>query len=249
MTQESNSRRPGAAVKKKLLVLEDDPNLGFILQENLELRGYETTLCVNGVDGLHAYRGGSFDLCLVDVMMPKKDGFTFAREVREQDQETPIIFLTAKSMKEDRIEGFQIGGDDYVTKPFSMEELALRIQAVLKRTEAAGGQGSPAGNDQAPFSIGAYSFDHGRRTLEFKGKKQKLTGREADLLRLLCVQENRTLDREYALKALWGNDDYFNGRSMDVFISRLRGYLRKDANVGIVNVHGKGFKLITNAAG
>ena len=228
--------------EKKLLVLEDDPNLGFILQENLQLRGYETTLVTDGEQGLQAYNRGTFDLCLVDVMMPKKDGFTFAREVRQHDQRTPIIFLTAKSMKEDKIEGFQIGCDDYVTKPFSMEELALRIQAVLKR-----GSNTPSTEKQETepisFTIGKYSFDYSRQVLELKGKKQKLTNREADLLKLLCLHQNRTLERDSALKALWGDDSYFNGRSMDVFISRLRTYLKGDANVEILNVHGKGYKL------
>ena len=231
--------------KKTLLVLEDDPNLGFILQENLQLRGYETTLCTNGEEGLQAYRAGGFDLCLVDVMMPKKDGFTFAREVRKDDDQTPIIFLTAKSMKEDRIEGFRIGGDDYVTKPFSMEELSLRIQAVLKRS------GLPKSvaekdNEQAQFSIGEYLFDFSRQLLERKGKKQKLTGREAELLRLLCLSENRILERSYALKTIWGDDSYFNGRSMDVFVSKLRRYLKNDSCVQILNIHGRGYKIVSN---
>jgi DNA-binding response OmpR family regulator len=195
---------------------------------------------------LQAWRNGEFDLCLVDVMLPKKDGFTFAREVRESDQQIPIIFLTAKSMREDRIEGFRIGGDDYVTKPFSMEELALRIQAVLKRSDSTGDPAGEASNDQTVFTIGIYSFDYPRLQLECKGKKQKLTDREGDLLRLLSLRQNQTLDRKVALKTIWGSDDYFNGRSMDVFISRLRGYLRKDPNVSIINVHGKGFKLVVN---
>lgn len=226
--------------RRKILVLEDDPNLGFILQENLELRGFATTLVTNGEEGLRTFRKESFDLCLADVMMPKKDGFAFAREVREKDRLTPIIFLTAKSMKEDKIEGFQIGCDDYVTKPFSMEELALRIQAVLKRGMAS------ALEPPATFAIGKYAFDHGRQVLEYKGKKQKLTSREADLLRMLCVQENRILERDVALKELWGDDSYFNGRSMDVFISKLRAYLKGDPSVEIVNVHGKGYKLLKN---
>lgn len=227
--------------RKSILILEDDPNLGFILQENLELRGYATTLVADGVEGLRVFRSGAFDLCLADVMMPKKDGFTFAREVRERDEQTPIIFLTAKSMKEDKIEGFQIGCDDYVTKPFSMEELALRIQAVLKR-------GAVSTSAEAPtYTIGRYEFDYGRQLLDLKGKKQKLTGRESDLLRLLCLQQNKVLERDAALKELWGDDNYFNGRSMDVFISKLRAYLKGDPSVEIVNVHGKGYKLLTNA--
>ncbi len=228
---------------KHILVLEDDPNLGFILQENLELRGYTTTLCTDGEQGLKTFRSGSFDLCLVDVMMPKKDGFTFAKEVRERDQQTPLIFLTAKSMKEDKIEGFKIGCDDYVSKPFSMEELALRIQAVLKRGVSP--PGSATKTEAQEFSIGKYLFDYGRQVLEYKGKKQKLTNREAELLKLLCLHQNNILERDHALKTIWGNDTYFNGRSMDVFISRLRSYLKNDGSIEILNVHGKGYKLLT----
>ena len=223
----------------KILLLEDDPNLGFMVQENLELRGYAVKRCMNGVDGLSAYRGGQFDLCLVDVMMPKKDGFTFAREVRATDQRTPLIFLTAKAMKEDKIEGFEIGADDYVTKPFSMEELVLRIQAVLKRTTAA-----QPDREQNSFTIGRYEFDYERQLLQRDAKKQKLTTREADLLKLLCLHVNATLPRDVALKTIWGSDSHFNGRSMDVFISRLRSYLRNDSSIEIINVHGVGYKLV-----
>ncbi|MBI5215199.1 MAG: response regulator transcription factor [Ignavibacteriae bacterium] len=226
--------------EKKILLLEDDPNLGFMLQENLELRGYEVKLCTNGDDGMKAYTAERFDLCLVDVMMPKKDGFTFAREVRERDQQTPLIFLTAKSLKEDRIEGLKIGADDYITKPFSMEELALRIQAVLKRSVAP----SHHSHDGTTFTIGNYVFDYERQTLQIKNKKQKLTAKEAELLKLFCLHLNATLERELALKEIWGDDSYFNGRSMDVFISRLRSYLKSDSRIEILNVHGKGFKLV-----
>jgi DNA-binding response OmpR family regulator len=234
------------AGKKKLLVLEDDQNLGFMLQENLQLRGYDAVLCRNGEEGLQRYRSAEFSLCLVDVMMPRKDGFTFAREVRLVDERTPIIFLTAKSMKEDRIEGFRIGGDDYVTKPFSMEELSLRIEAVLRRSERKQPPGEKVEDLPAQFSIGAYQFDYGRQVLERRGKKRKLTGREADLLRLLCLRQNQVLDRSYALKTIWGDDTYFNGRSMDVFVSKLRGYLKSDEGVEIVNIHGRGYKLVTH---
>jgi DNA-binding response OmpR family regulator len=234
--------------EKNILVLEDDPNLGFILQENLELRGYAATLCTDGEQGLKIFRSGAYDLCLVDVMMPKKDGFTFAREVRERDQQTPLIFLTAKSMKEDKIEGFKIGCDDYVTKPFSMEELALRIQAVLKRGSNASA-GYTGKSEAHEFSIGKYLFDYGRQVLEYNGKRQKLTNREAELLKLLCLHQNKILEREHALKAIWGNDTYFNGRSMDVFISRLRNYLKGDSGIEILNVHGKGYKLLTGQNG
>ncbi|RPH37580.1 DNA-binding response regulator [bacterium] len=224
----------------KILLLEDDANLGFILQEHLELEGYSVTLCTNGEEGSKAARKGRYDLCLVDVMMPKKDGFAFAREIRKTDQQTPLIFLTAKSLKEDRIEGFKIGCDDYVTKPFSMEELMLRIRAVLTRAKPAVETEAVAG----PFTIGKYVFDHERQLLQFKEEKKKLTSREADLLRLLCVHLNGVLERDEALRILWGNDSFFNGRSMDVFISRLRKYLQRDKNVEILNVHGKGFKLV-----
>jgi len=225
---------------KRILLLEDDPNLGFMLQENLELRGYEVTLCPDGEQGSQAFERIHYDLCLVDVMMPKKDGFTFAREIRQHDQQTPLIFLTAKALKEDRIEGLTIGADDYVTKPFSMEELGLRIQAILKRSvNTVEGTTEPA-----TFIIGGYTFHYEQQVLQFKNKKQKLTAKEADLLRLLCLQMNQTLERDVALKSIWGDDSYFTARSMDVFISRLRSYLKHDSRISILNVHGKGFKLV-----
>ena len=225
--------------KQRVLLLEDDTNLGFILKEHLELNGFAVDLCINGVDGLAAYRNHSFDLALVDVMMPKKDGFSFAREVRAHDQTLPIIFLTAKSLKEDRIEGFRIGGDDYVTKPFSMEELLLRIRAVLRRTV----DGGPSAQVPTHFSIGKYEFDYSKQTLRIDGRQQKLTTKEADLLRLLCLNMNDTLERDVALKTVWEDDSYFTSRSMDVFISKLRKYLQDDDSVAILNVHGKGFRL------
>lgn len=224
----------------QILLLEDDTNLGFILKEHLELNGFEVRLCPNGVDGLAAYRNGGFVLCLVDIMMPKKDGFTFAREVRMYDQDTPLIFLTAKSLKEDKIEGFKIGCDDYITKPFSMEELLLRIHAVLKRSAL------PLSPTTTPmrFTIGKYEFDYDKQTLQIDGKQQRLTTKEADLLRLLCLNMNRTLERDVALKTVWQDDSYFTGRSMDVFVSRLRKHFLADSRVEIINVHGKGFKLV-----
>ncbi|MBI5471755.1 MAG: response regulator transcription factor [Ignavibacteriae bacterium] len=228
---------------KKVLLLEDDPNLGFILKEQLEMNGYDVRLNVNGVDGIAAYHQDKFDLCLVDVMMPKKDGFTFAKEVREKDQTTPIIFLTAKSLKHDRIEGFKIGCDDYITKPFSMEELLLRVQAVLRRTT------KPAESEQPrrEFTLGKFSFNSETQTLKCGKDEQKLTGKESELLRLLCMNLNRTLERDVALKAIWGDDSYFNSRSMDVFISKLRKYLQRDPRVEIMSVHGRGFKLVVGS--
>jgi two-component system, OmpR family, response regulator VicR len=227
-------------MKPSILLLEDDPNLGLILQEHLELNGYTVRLCVNGEQGLTAFCRGRFTLCLVDVMMPRKDGFTFAREVRQRDTETPLIFLTARALKEDRIEGLRIGADDYITKPFSMEELLLRIQAVLKRS---GGE-PPPGDRPTAFAIGSYSFDHTSRTLRRNSRSRTLTAREADLLRLLCMHINGTLDRSLALKEIWGDDSYFNGRSMDVFVSKLRKHLKDDAGITILRVHGRSLSLV-----
>jgi DNA-binding response OmpR family regulator len=223
----------------KILLIEDDPNLGFILNENLELQGFEVKLCAEGEEGLAAYHRDQFDLCLIDVMLPKKDGFALAREIRKTNRDIPIIFLTAKSLKDDRIEGFKIGGDDYITKPFSMEELVLRIQAVLKRTKPAAER-----KGKNIFAIGRYTFDYEQQNLQISGKPQKLTSKEAELLKLLCLHVNEVLERELALKLVWGEDSYFNGRSMDVFISKLRKYLQEDRNVEIMNVHGRGFKLV-----
>jgi len=227
---------------RNILLLEDDANLGLILQEHLQMQGFAVTLCENGEDGLTTYHRGTFDLCLVDVMMPKKDGFTFARELRAADPHIPLIFLTAKSLKEDKIEGFKIGCDDYLTKPFSIEELLLRIEAVLKRSSGV----IPAENTPQSFTIAGYAFDYQRQTLRFGERERKLTARETELLRLLCLHLNHTLDRDVALRTIWGNENYFSGRSMDVFISKLRKYFRDDSRVEIINVHGRGFKLIVN---
>lgn len=231
-------------MKRALLLLEDDPNLGLILQEHLELNGFDATLCVNGEEGEAAFRKRKFDLCLVDVMMPRKDGFSFARDVRAVDSETPIIFLTAKAMKEDRIEGLKIGADDYLTKPFSMEELLLRIRAVLRRSR----KEERAETVPPEFLLGEYTFDPLKRTLRRGRTNRKLTARESDLLRLLCLHVNGTLERSAALRELWGDDSYFNSRSMDVFISRLRKYLAGDPGVEIMNVPGKGIKLVVGAS-
>jgi DNA-binding response OmpR family regulator len=224
----------------QILLIEDDPNLGFILHENLELQGFRVNLCTDGEQGLVAYQSDKFDLCLIDVMLPRKDGFALAREIRQDNQDIPIIFLTAKSLKEDRIAGFKIGGDDYITKPFSMEELVLRIQAVLKRTK-------PAADEQKGrqiFAVGKFTFDYEQQSLQLGSRQQKLTSKESELMKLLCLHKNDTLERETALKLVWGEDSYFNGRSMDVFLSKLRKYLQEDKNVEIMNVHGKGFKLL-----
>lgn len=225
----------------KILLLEDDYNLGLIIEEHLKLHGFDVVLCKDGVEGLEKFNKQRFDLCLVDIMMPKMDGFTFATRVREKNDTIPLIFLTAKSLQEDKIKGFKIGCDDYITKPFSIEELMLRINAVLKRVK--GDIGSPK---QSIFEIGEYSFDSNNQTLNIKSSSHNLTSRESELLRLLCVNMDRTLDRSYALKEIWGEENYFNSRSMDVFISKLRKYLKDDTRVQIINVHGKGFKLLVN---
>ena len=219
--------------KPRVLLVEDDPNLGNLLLEYLQAKEYDTTLAVNGNEGLTQFKNNVFDVCIFDVMMPVMDGFTLAREVRKLDAETPIVFLTAKSMKEDTIEGFNAGGDDYLTKPFSMEE-------ILRRTK----NQTLTNSDQNNFSIGEYKFDFNLQKLEVNGNAQKLTTREAELLKLLCINVNDVLDRTFALKSIWHDDNYFNGRSMDVYIAKLRKYLKEDSNLEIVNVHGKGFKLL-----
>ena len=223
----------------KILVVEDDPNLGYILQEALELEGYGVTRCEDGVDGLSTFQKNKFDLCLVDVMLPKKDGFSLAKNIRSLNSDIPIIFLTAKSLKEDRVEGFKIGGDDYITKPFSMEELILRIQAVLKRSYSH----QARANDQKKFKLGNYDFDYEQSLLQLENKTQKLTHKESELLRLLCLQKNQVLERDMALKHIWGDNSFFTARSMDVYISKLRKYLSNDSRIEIVNVHGKGYRL------
>lgn len=227
---------------KNILILEDDVNLGFLLQEHLRMNGFTATLCNNGVEGLNLSRGEKFSMFLVDIMMPKMDGFSFISELRKTDTVTPVIFLTARSLNEDRIEGFKRGCDDYVTKPFSMEELLLRMHAIFRRagTESAG---EP---EPAFFKIGLFTFYPEKQLLTGKNKKCELTTRESELLRLLCLHKNTALEREKALKIIWGNDSYFSARSMDVFIVRLRKLLKADPAVAIINIHGKGYKLIDN---
>lgn len=230
-------------VKTKILLVEDDPSLGPLLQEYLEAKGFETKLANDGVKGADVFFKGSFDLLLLDVMMPNKDGITLAKEIRVADKNIPIIFLTAKSMKEDALEGFHAGADDYITKPFSMEELLARVNAVLRRTNKVRSTES----DEVNFTIGAYSFNSQKQLLLINNNEQKLTTKESQLLRLLCVHKNDVLDRNFALKTIWQDDNYFNGRSMDVYIAKLRKYLKDDTKVEIINIHGKGFKLLVNS--
>jgi two-component system response regulator VicR len=224
--------------KIKLLVVEDDPNLGQILSDYLRLKNYDPTLCIDGELGLETFKTGSFDLCLLDIMMPKKDGITLAKEIRLLNKEIPIIFLTAKSLKEDAIEGFRAGADDYITKPFSMEELLLRINAVLRRSLKSDKL------QKSVYSFGNSTFDFDKQTLSIDKDKIKLTNKESQLLRLLCQNKNEILDRSAALKMIWRDDSYFNARSMDVYIAKLRKYLKKDDRTSIITIHGEGFKLI-----
>ncbi|HET7818424.1 MAG TPA: response regulator transcription factor [Bacteroidia bacterium] len=222
-----------------ILLAEDDRNLGNLLKEYLETKGYDTRLAVNGKEAYDLFSKNKFDLCMLDVMMPVKDGFTLAREIRTMDKNVPIVFLTAKSMKEDTIEGFSVGADDYITKPFSMEELLLRITAILRRVK----NQTIKQSEQNEFTIGKYKFNYTNRTLELKSKKEELTTKEADLLKLLCINSNDVVDRNFALRTVWQNDSYFSARSMDVYISKLRKYLNEDPKVEILNIHGRGFKL------
>ncbi|GAA4407708.1 response regulator transcription factor [Nibrella viscosa] len=223
----------------KILVVEDDPNLGQLLEEYLTLKGYETDRATDGNQGLQQFMQGEYDLCILDVMMPKKDGFTLAKEIRMSERDVPIIFLTAKSMKEDTIQGFKVGADDYITKPFSMEELLLRIQAILRRYQRTAVQ-----PETAVYQIGSFSFDYPHQMLSRNGHSQKLTSKESELLKLFAQNLNHPLSRSFALKMVWGDDSYFNARSMDVYITKLRKYLREDETIQLVNVHGEGFKLI-----
>lgn len=229
----------------RILLVEDDPNFREVLCSYLEMHGYALTTASDGERGAQAFGQGQFDLCIFDVMMPKKDGFALAREVREQNESIPIIFLTAKTMKEDVIQGFRVGADDYISKPFNSEELLFRIQAVLKRAHKSNDR--PAyGSETKEFSIGRYSFNYPLRQLVLEGRQEKLSPKEAELLRLFCLNLNEMLPRSEALKKIWSEDNYFTARSMDVFVTKLRKYLREDPRVEIVNIHGNGFQLRVN---
>lgn len=224
--------------KIKILLCEDDENLGSLLREFLQAKGFNADLCPDGEKGYKAFLQGSYDLCVLDIMMPKKDGMTLAQEIRNVNADIPIIFLTAKNMKEDILEGFKIGADDYITKPFSMEELVFRIGAILRRIKG------KKDKEINLYQIGQYLFDRQKQVLINGDKRQKLTTKECDLLTLLCQHVNEVLERNYALKTIWIDDNYFNARSMDVYITKLRKLLKDDPQVEILNVHGKGYKLI-----
>ncbi|MEE4258215.1 MAG: response regulator transcription factor [Bacteroidales bacterium] len=226
--------------KARILFVEDDPNLSMVLIDYLEMIGYAVDHAKDGELGLHLFNKEMYDLAILDVMMPKKDGFTLAKEIRVKREDIPIIFLTAKNLKEDRIQGFQYGCDDYITKPFSTEELSLRIKAILRRCSAVKSLNS---STEEVFTIGKFEFDSNNLLLKSDEEEKKLTRKESSLLKLLCVNKNSLLPREEALEKIWGENDYFIGRSMDVFITKLRKYLSSDPNIKITNVHGIGFKL------
>lgn len=228
--------------KTKVLLAEDDRNLGNILRTYLEAKGYATKLFVNGQEASDAFSKEPFDFCIVDVMMPVKDGFTLAKDIRKLDTQIPILFLTAKSLEEDKLKGFQSGGDDYLTKPFSMEELLARMEAILRRSASK----SAVGGNKGMMEIGKFVFDYNHQLLNINGKEQKLTSKEAELLKLLGEHVNNVVDRSFALNRIWQNDSYFNARSMDVYVAKLRKYLKEDPSVELINVHGIGFKLVTN---
>ena len=223
----------------KILLCEDDENLGMLLREYLQAKGYSAELCPDGEAGYRAFMKTKFDICVLDVMMPKKDGFTLAQEIRQANAEIPIIFLTAKTLKEDILEGFKIGADDYITKPFSMEELVFRIEAILRRVRG------KKNKERTHYKIGSFNFDTQKQILARGDSQTKLTTKESELLTLLCAHANEILQRDYALKTIWIDDNYFNARSMDVYITKLRKHLKADENVEIINIHGKGYKLIT----
>jgi DNA-binding response OmpR family regulator len=227
---------------EKILLVEDDQTLNFIIKDNLEQNGYIVSSAEDGESAIKVFKSGKFSLCLLDVMLPRKDGFTLAKEIREIDDHVPIIFLTARSMTEDRITGLTIGGDDYLTKPFSMEELLLRIRIFLKRSMST----IDASAEHNIFKVGHFIFYIDSLILEGKGERKTLTYKEAELLRYFCDNPNKVLIRSDILKQVWGSDDYYLGRSLDVFISRLRKYLSSDENIKILNLHGIGFRF--NAA-
>ena len=223
----------------KLLVAEDDPNLGTILKAYLTQKGYTVVWAKDGEEALTMFDAEDVDACILDVMMPMKDGFAVAKEIRKVDKKVPIIFLTAKNLEEDKLKGFEVGADDYITKPFSMEELVLRIEAILRRVKG------KKNKESTLYQIGQFTFDTQKQLLTMGEKQTKLTTKENELLALLCSHANEILQRDFALKTIWIDDNYFNARSMDVYITKLRKHLKDDPQIEIINIHGKGYKLIT----
>jgi two-component system OmpR family response regulator len=226
--------------KARILLAEDDNNLGMVLKNYLELNDYDVELCRDGILALAAFRRDKFDICLLDIMMPNMDGFKLAEEIRDVDPDIPLFFLSAKTMKEDIIQGYKLGADDYISKPFDSELLLLKIKAILKRNSELQGKES----EQFEFQIGSYAFNSKLRTLSKGDHVSTLSPKENELLHMLCEHKNDLLPREVALKKIWGSDTYFNGRSMDVYIAKLRKYLKDDSNIEIVNIHGNGFRLV-----
>ena len=225
-------------MKVKILLVEDDASLGYIISDQLKMDGYNVTLCMDGTDGLKKFNSESFHMCIFDVMMPKKDGFTLAKDIRKTDKKTPILFLTAKASDEDKIAGFKAGGDDYLTKPFNVEELQLRVAAMLRRIDI-----ESEVKEKSTYQIGGYNFDVINYTLVHENFNKNLTKKEAQILSFLCKFMNNVVPRDIILNGVWGQDDYFVGRSLDVFITKLRKYLSEDETIQLVNVHGIGFKL------
>lgn len=224
--------------KVRILLCEDDENLGMLLREYLQAKGFSADLYPDGDAGYKAFITNKYDLCVLDVMMPEKDGFQVAQEIRNVNTEVPIIFLSARALKEDILSGFKIGADDYITKPFSMEELVFRIEAILRRVKG------KREKDVTLYRLGKFTFDTQKQVLIIGDKSTKLTTKESELLSLLCSHANEILERNYALKTIWIDDNYFNARSMDVYITKLRKHLREDPSIEIINIHGKGYKLI-----
>ena len=224
--------------KTRILLCEDDENLGMLLREYLQAKGYYAELCPDGDAGYKAFLKGKFDICVFDVMMPIKDGFTLAHDIRAVNADIPIIFVTAKTLNEDILEGFKIGADDYITKSFSMEVLVARIETVLRRVRG------KKNKENAMYKIGRFQFDTKKQILSIGDQQTKLTTKESELLSLLCAHANEILQRDFALKTVWTDDNYFNARSMDVYITKLRKHLKADDSIEIINIHGKGYKLI-----
>ena len=222
----------------RIMLCEDDENLGMLLREYLEAKNYSVDLCVDGEEGLETFQQKKYDLCILDVMMPKMDGFTLAYKIREINSDVPFMFLTAKTLKDDVKQGFELGADDYITKPFSMEEVVFRIEAILRRVKG------KKSSSSSIFQIGKFTFDSKKQTLTYDNVQEKLTTKESDLLKLLASKQNELLQRDYALRAIWVDNNYYNARSMDVYITKLRKLLKDDPNVELINVHGKGYKLV-----
>jgi DNA-binding response OmpR family regulator len=228
----------------RILLVEDDPNFGTVLKDYLSLNDYKVTLAKDGLEGLIMFKNDEFDLCILDVMMPRKDGFSLAKDIRATNSEVPIIFLTARTMKEDVLKGYQSGGDDYLNKPFDSEVLLYKIKAILQRKETE----QTIEEDVFEYKIGKFEFNSKLRHLSFNGGEiQKLSPKESKLLKLLATHKNDLMPRELALTKIWRDDNYFTSRSMDVYIAKLRKYLKPDSNVEILNIHGEGFRLLEKA--